>query len=158
MKRFALILFATTILVVGCSTSYQSAMQSGPSIQYLNNQGDGSITVRVSATGKTRRDALGQARKYAVWQVLFRGVNVTDNVLLSKPLVTEVNAEEKYQAFFNTFFADDGDYDTFTTSEDKRSGSNERAKGKVNVRVVTTVRVLRSELKDYLYNKKILRP
>lgn len=83
---------------------------------------------------------------------------VPEGGFLAKPLVTEVNAQEKYQYFFNAFFSDNGDYKRFVSSEDKRSGSDMLAKGKTAVRTVSTVRILRSELQNYLIENNILKP
>ena len=157
MKKI-LSLIIGAICLYSCGSSYSSFYQTGPSIQYLNSQLDGSITVRVSASGRNYADALAQANKSAIKQVLFRGVNVPGNSLLSKPLITEVNAEEKYQSFFYAFFADGGEYEQFATSEDKRAGSNRSSNKKVAVRIVTTVRVLRADLKQYLLDNNVIKP
>lgn len=59
--------------------------------------------------GKTREDAIEQACKNAVRDVLFKGVQTPENTeSSSRPLIREINAEEKYQYFFNPFFADGG--------------------------------------------------
>lgn len=89
---------------------------------------------------------------------MFNGLPVPEGGFLAKPLVTEVNAQEKYQYFFNAFFSDNGDYKRFVSSEDKRSGSDMLAKGRTAVRTVSTVRILRSELQNYLIENNILKP
>lgn len=61
-----------------------------------------------TAWAKTREDAIEQACKNAVRDVLFKGVQTPENTILSRPLIREINAEEKYQYFFNPFFADGG--------------------------------------------------
>lgn len=99
------------------------------SVECLNVELDGSITVRVTGAGRNRLDAKEQARKNAVYNVIFKGVKVIGkNSTLSRPLVYEVNAEEKYEAFVNAFFADGGKYLEFTSMEDRRAFSNKRKK------------------------------
>lgn len=145
------------LLLVGCAkkttTSYYA---SAPT--YLNDEADGSITVRAYGQGRNRSDAIEQAAKNAVRQVLFKGINVPGNVLLSKPLVTAVNAEEKYQNFFNAFFADGGAYMQFTSTEDRRPGTNTKEKNAVQRKYATTVRVLRPQLRNYLIENGIIVP
>jgi hypothetical protein len=125
---------------------------------YINSEGDGSLTLRAHGHGSNRNDAIKQAAKNAVRDVIFKGVSVPGNPELSKPLVMTVNAQEKYASFFNAFFSDGGEYQKFVTSEDRKSGSNKKEKNMVNVKLSTTVRVLRSELKFYLIDNGIVNP
>lgn len=124
----------------------------------LNVELDGSVTIRVQAEGKNRKDALDQACKNAVYNVIFKGVKAEDkNSLLVRPLIFEVNAAEKYASFFNEFFSDRGDYDDFVTMKDRRSGTNIREKKDAQVAWTTTVRVLRPQLEEYLIEKGIIK-
>ncbi len=125
---------------------------------YMNTEGDGSMTVRAHGHGTNRNDAIKQAAKNALRDVIFEGINAPGNPELSKPLITSVNAEEKYASFFNAFFADGGEYKKFVTTEDRKSGSNKKEKNEVNVKLSTTVRILRSELKLYLIDNGIIVP
>lgn len=156
MKKYLLIIAALALF--GCTTPYQSSSYAENTVQYLRNQGDGSITVRVAASGRNYADALEQAGKFALRQTIFHGITVPGNSLLSKPLVTEVNAEEKYQLFFNSFFSEGGDYSRFVSTQDKRSRSDQLSKEMVSVRTVSTIRILRSDLKDYLLENNIIKP
>ena len=112
MKKQIIGLLAVALLAgAGCSKKLAdtgSYFHSGS--EYLNSEGDGSITVRAYGMGKTREDAIEQACKNAVRDVLFKGVQTPENTILSRPLIREINAEEKYQYFFNPFFADGGAY------------------------------------------------
>ena len=156
MKKYLLIIAA--LVLFGCTTPYQSSSYAENTVQYLRDQGDGSITVRVAASGRNYADALEQAGKFALRQAIFHGITVPGNSLLSKPLVTEVNAEEKYQFFFNSFFSEGGDYSRFISTQDKRSRSDQLSKEMVSVRAVSTIRILRSDLKDYLLENNIIKP
>lgn len=160
MKRLMTGLLAVVLLAgAGCSKKLSdpgSYFHTAP--QYLNDGGDGSITVRASGMGKTRGDAVEQACKNAVRAVLFDGVSVPGNTLLSRPLVREINAEEKYQYFFNPFFLDGGAYRRFVSREDRRPESDGRQANSVQQRYTVTVRVLRSELRQYLIEHHIVKP
>lgn len=157
MKKYLLFITAAIVLF-GCTTPYQSSSYSENTVQYLRNQGDGSITVRVAASGRNYADALDQACKFALRQTIFNGITVPGESLLSRPLVTEVNAQEKYQLFFNSFFSEGGDYSKFVSTQDKRSRSDQLSKDNVSVRTVTTIRILRADLKNYLLEKNIIKP
>lgn len=121
---------------------------------------DGSHTIKAYGTGKNYLVAAKQAKKNAVRDILFNGINKGTNDCNPRPLVPEVNAQEKYERFFNAFFADDGDYQKFISSEDENIRS--KAKSRVTttengVVVGVVVRVLRADLSNYLYRQEILK-
>lgn len=160
MKKYLVGLSAMLLLAgVGCSKKLAdtgSYFRSGT--EYLNSEGDGSITVRAYGMGKTREDAIEQACKNAVHDVLFKGVLTPENTILSRPLIREINAQEKYQYFFNPFFADGGQYRRFVSLEDRRPKSDGRQANSVQQRYAVTVRVLRAELQQYLIEHHIVKP
>ncbi len=159
MKSY-IIALCMTVALVGCSSAQNVNTSSYYPSQttYMNDEGDGSLTVRAYGQGRNRRDAMDQAAKNAVRDVIFKGVTVPGNALLSKPLVTVVNAEEKFQAFFNAFFADGGEYTRFISREDRKADSNKKEKNTLQVKEAATVRVLRSELRQYLMDNEIIVP
>jgi len=124
---------------------------------YLNNEADGSITVRATGIGRNRFDAIDQARKNALREMIFTGIEVPGNTVLSRPLVNTVNAAEKYEDFFNTFFADGGDYENFVTNDDRKIVSNRKDRNKLQAKVTITTRLLRPELKSYLQQAEIIK-
>ncbi len=128
------------------------------SVECLNVEMDGSITVKVTGSGRNMADAKEQAKKNAVYNVIFKGVKTEDrNSTVSKPLVYDVNPEEKYEDFINAFFADGGKYTDFVSMEDRRLTTAKRKKQDVQVEWSLTVRVLRPELKEYLTQQNIIK-
>lgn len=155
------ILFALGVVLclAGCAPKEVYTSSYYPSqTTYMNDEGDGSITVRAYGHGRNRHDARTQAAKNAVRDVIFRGVPVPGNVLLSKPLILEVNAEKKHQEFFNAFFADGGDYKRFVSNADKKASSDNKEVNSVQVKEATTLRILRPALRQYLVEKGIVIP
>jgi len=128
-------------------------------VECISVELDGSVTLRVAGKGRNKADAIEQARKNAVYAVIFKGVDVRgQNPMMSKPLILEVNAEQKYQYFFNPFFTDGGKYKRFITKESTRGGTNVRQKGSGQVEYTITICVNRSQLKDYLVENNIIKP
>ncbi len=152
---FAVVLFVLAGLQ---SVSAQSYGAPYSSIECLNVELDGSVTVRVSGEGRNIGDAKEQAKKNAVYNVIFKGIKTQDaNSVLNRPLVYEVNAAEKYSTFLYEFFADGGDYIKFVSMEDRRAGSNRLSKKNKQMGWSTTVRVLRPQLEQYLKEKGIIK-
>ncbi len=124
-------------------------------------EGDGSQTVKAYGNGRHRWDALEQARKNAVRDVIFSGIRLGKPECEVKPLVNEVNAREKYEQYFNTFFTDGGPYQEYVSTEDERHAQRVR-RGKTRsadgaqVSHAFIVRILRNELKQRLVADGIL--
>ncbi len=126
----------------------------------LGVEGDGSQTVRSYGKGRNREDAIEQAKKNAVRDVIFKGITKGNNECNSKPLLFNPNAREKFEDYFNAFFVDNGPYKEFITSEDGSDMHPEVLKGRSqagsqeNYGVV--VRVQRAKLKNKLIVDKII--
>ena len=88
--------------------------------------------------------------KNAVWAVIFDGIRDGVNGCNTRPLVTEVNAKERYEDYFNLFFSDKGDYRQYVSLKDTKKRSADRKKDKVGYNYEMTIRVLRAQLKARL--------
>jgi hypothetical protein len=118
---------------------------------------DGSETLRAWGEGKNKADAVEQAKKNAVYDIIFKGINAGCRTCNVKPLINEVNAREKYEQYFNIFFMDGGEYKKYISSEDEKIATKERQNYKLGNKYGVTVRVLRSELKERLISDGILK-
>ncbi|TRX24048.1 hypothetical protein FNW25_09305 [Flavobacterium franklandianum] len=121
---------------------------------------DGSMTLKAWGNGRNRFDAVAQAKKNAVSDVIFQSILEGKQDCAKKPLITEVNAEEKYEAYFNKFFADGGEFNNFISLKDERIGQKidrDRKKARESVTYGLLVRVLRSELKSKLIADGIIK-
>ena len=58
---------------------------------------DGSLTLRVMGTGRNKIDAFEQAKKQAVYDVLFKGITKGNTDYNMRPVMTEVNARQRHQ-------------------------------------------------------------
>lgn len=126
------------------------ALYDRSSIKCIGTELDGSQTLRVLGYGRNRSDAKEQAMKNAVWAVIFDGVRDGVDGCNLRPLVTEVNARERYEDYFNIFFSDHGEYKKYVSLRDTKKRSAGRSKDKIGYSYEITIRVLRSELKARL--------
>ena len=83
---------------------------------------DGSQTLQVWGIGRNRFDAVEQAKKNAVRDVLFVGIVAGKPDCQKKPVLPEVNVREKNEEYFNKFFADGGDFRSYISLKDERLG------------------------------------
>ena len=116
-----------------------------PPVKYLNTELDGSITVRSYGEGKRKADAREQARKNAVYTIMFKGIEAKGQPI--RPLVTEANAYERHEDYFATFFADGGTYKEFVSTQDEKYSSKQKMRGSTQNAFGSVVRVLRGQLK-----------
>jgi hypothetical protein len=157
-KIFLCAVVAVAMTLVSCNLQKISTAASHEvKSEFMNLEGDGSITVRAYGIGRYRGDALDQARKNAIRDVMLRGVYVPGDPQMSRPLILEVNAEEKYADFLYQFLADGGSYKYFTSREDRRRETNEKYWTGKQMKMSTTVRVLRPQLQQYLKENNIIK-
>lgn len=123
----------------------------------LNVEQDGSQTLRVWGEGRNKADAVEQAKKNAVNEILFQGVRKGNKGYNLRPIVTAVNARERYSDYFDNFFRDKGDYAQYVTMQDRRIGSTVKIPGTVQVKCCVTVRVLCPQLKARLKKDGIIK-
>lgn len=121
---------------------------------------DGSITVKARGNGRNRADAVEQAKKNAVRDVVFKGIQNGKSVCDRSPILLEPNAQERYQEYFFNFFADNGEYKKFVSLKDERIFDKIK-RDKKNARESVThglvLRVLRYEIKKKLKADGILK-
>ena len=130
-------------------------------VECLGVELDGSQTLRAWGEGRNKKDAVEQAKKNAVRAVVFKGIQGGLQGCNTKPVLLEVNAEEKYEDYFNVFFMDNGEYLNSGSMKDEKRTSlftkdKEKEKSKHFVKYVITVRVLRSELKKRFEEDNII--
>lgn len=143
----AILTFSLQSLVLGAQ-SYQT--------ECISVEQDGSQTLRVWGKGRNRVDAVEQAKKDAVYEILFTGVRKGNKGERLRPLVPEVNARERYRDYFDIFFMDRGEYLNYVSMADRRIGSTVKESNSVQVRCCVTVRVLIPELRQRLTRDGIL--
>jgi hypothetical protein len=148
MKRLFLTLI--TAMVITAAEAQTQTVFARSSIKCIGVELDGSQTLRVQGYGRNRIDAKEQAMKNAVWAVIFEGIRDGVEGCNMRPLVTEVNAKERYEDYFNIFFSDNGAYRDYVSLRDTKTRSGGREKDKVGYSYNLTIRVLRAQLKARL--------
>lgn len=128
------------------------------SIVCMGTDLDGSQTVRSWGKGQNKAQAIESARKNAVRAMIFKGIIDGSPECSKKPLVNEVNAEEKYENYFNTFFSDGGAYKQYTSLSDEKRNSRLKSSDKNIENWGVVVRVDRNALKQRLIDDGILKP
>lgn len=148
MKKLLLTMIA--VLSLTAAEAQTQPVYARSSIRCMGVELDGSQTLRVQGYGRNRSDAKEQAMKNAVWAVIFDGIRDGAEGCNMRPLVTEVNAKERYEDYFNLFFADNGAYKEYVSLRDTKKRSGGKSKDKLGYAYDLTIRVLRAQLKARL--------
>jgi hypothetical protein len=158
MKR--ILVFCSFLTLVACSPQRQIAGNYTHNCECISTEGDGSFTILAWGEGRNRSDAVEQAKKNAVRDVLFKGIIDGKGGCDKRPLISEVNAEEKYEDYFVKFFADNGPYTKYVVLKDERIDdkiTRDRQASSKDITNSVVVRVLRYELKQQLIEDKIIK-
>lgn len=155
-----LIIIMFFIAITSCSGQKKLAGNYTYKSECMGIELDGSQTIKAWGNGRNRSDAVDQAKKNAIRDVIFFGINEGKSECNSKPLIFEVNAQDKYEDYFAKFFADGGEYKNFISLRDERifdKLSRDKKKARESVTHGMIVRVLRNELKAKLITDGIIK-
>lgn len=164
MKYNRLLISATVGMAIFCTSCRTNTTISNEyafvsfETECLGVEGDGSQTVRAWGKGKNKADAIEQAKKNAVKDIIFKGITAGSGECNTRPLILEVNAQEKYEYYFNIFFRDGGEYKKYVTSNDENKTSRIVAKHSTQENYGIVARVKRAELRQRLIDDNIIKP
>jgi len=160
MKKKIIFIYSCVLcaLIMSCNTTNKLGAYYTYETECLGTELDGSYTLRAWGTGRNQVDAMKQARKNAVRDVIFKGITKGKGECQVKPILTEVNAYDKHRDYFNKFFADGGAYKKFVNNKDKRAGTSKRQRTDAEIKYGVIVRVKHAELREKLINDNILKP
>lgn len=149
MKKNIIIAIATVAAILtGCQTSTSS--YTSYETECLGIELDGSQKLRAWGQGRHRQQAMQQAAKNAISDVIFNGIRGGNGGCNVKPLVFEANAREKHEDYFNRFFSDNGDYRNYMTLKSAPVRSRVKEFNATGRRFGVVVTVQRKALQDKL--------
>lgn len=158
MKIKSLLLILSILFFYSCSTKKIAGNYSFKT-ECFGIELDGSQTVKAWGYGRNWIDAVSQAKKEALNDVIFKGILNGKSDCSSIPMVTEVNARKKYSEFFDSFFTDGGEFQNFANTKDERiwrSINRDKFKTREGVIRGVLLRVESSKLKSYLKKNGII--
>jgi len=166
MKKIITVITLLVVSATYCSAQKKKASMAGEykyESECMGVEGDGSQTLKSWGTGNSKNDAVEQAKKNAVRDVLFKGIRNGKQECNVKPVINEVNAQEKYEDYFNKFFTDGGPYKDFVSMNDEPINVvggkvSDRKRMADGVQYGVIVQIRRDELKKQMIKDNILVP
>lgn len=154
------------ILTIGCILAFTltacksqkpvTAAYHSYETECMGKSMDGTQTLRVWASGRNRTDAIEQAKKKAVYDMTFVGINAGGGECDSYPIVDEANARKKYEDYFDRFFADGGAYTKYVSTNNQKTTAINKFQGDGNVTLGIIVTVNRSALRQRYTHDNII--
>lgn len=124
----------------------------------IHSNADGSETVMAWGQGKDYASACEAARVNAVRDIIFKGINSGAGGCTLRPILVEVNAQEKYMYYFSKFFSKGGAYTEYVTkpTDNKKAIRGNKSTGLMSASVEVTVN--RPALRQRLIEDEIIKP
>lgn len=156
-KKSVIVIGISLILLSGCaSKKITTAAFHNYNTECMGKSMDGSQTLRVWASGRNRANAIEQAKKKAVYDVVFTGITNGSGECNAYPVIDEANARKKYEEYFDTFFADGGAYRQYVTTVNQKKSSVDKLQGDGTVMFGIIVSVNRSALYQRFVSDNII--
>lgn len=144
------------MMAVGCGVHRVQAYYDYKS-KVIEAHQDGSYVIR--AWGRSRNATMSYevAQKQALRDVLFYGVQAqSSNIQDLKPLIFDMNAQTKYEDYFNAFFSDHGAWKDYCSMVDRRIFTSNYSRTDAQLLAQVTVTIYRAQLKQKLIEDGIL--
>ena len=152
-KFFKLLFIAIAFLVANTSEAQifggkkqtHTASYYNYSTECLGDKLDGSYIFRAWGVGSNKKEAIDQAKRNVLNDVLFNGISKGSCQI--NPLIGEVNAKEKYRSYAYSFF--DNDYKDYISMEKSpKSRKKSRQQTVYGIKVRVKVEAMRQKLKS----------
>ena len=159
MQKYLFILASAVValLFAACGAHRSQAYYDYES-KVIQAHGDGSYVIRAWGRGRNAAHSYEVAQKQALQDVIFSGVQAqSSNIEHLKPLCYDMNAREKYEDYFNAFFAEKGPWKQFIVMKDRRTFTTNRSRTDAQTLGQVTVTVYHADLKRKLQEDGIIK-
>ncbi len=152
--RFALVfVLCMSLCLSGQKREDKRTMEWRYELQCAGVGGEGNYLIKVFTYSKKSNFPYEQAKKNAVHGILFKGVASDRQMKCAeiRPMISDLEAEQKHQAYFETFFENGGKYMKFVSNStngmlDPKDVMKVGKEYKIGVLVTVSKDLLRKEL------------
>lgn len=148
-KLFLMLIFSIALLPFANS-------QSNYQYECVSVGDDGYLTIKIWNPQKGKNYKFDQARKDAVYAILFSGIPSNNGCITQKPILQKLEEQEKFINIEKEFFSSNGVWATYTRSSETGTTIPENL-GKKEWKVFQ-VSVAKNLLRKYLEEKNIVKP
>jgi hypothetical protein len=157
---FILFVFFTNLSSVNAQSKNTTGVYYDYKVRCIGKELDGSLTLEAFGKGRNYFDASEQAKKDAVYAVIFLGIREGNGGCNSDPIILNSSVQAANEDYFANFFRDKGPYTEFTSLKDERI-SNKIDRNSMKTRTfqqrMLVVRVDRLGIKNKLIKDNIIK-
>lgn len=151
--QLLLILVFSLIGFNSCNSTRNNASFYSYDVKCLGSTLNGIQTVKAWGKGLDKAQALEQAKKNALDEILFKGIQQGTTDCNARPIIVEINGKTKYRNYFNRFYSQN--YSNFATANTKNNKIEKIDTGQgFLIGAIITIRI--AELKQRLFDDNIL--
>ncbi|RYU91468.1 hypothetical protein EWM62_05885 [Mucilaginibacter terrigena] len=156
-KKLLYLSFAGLLVFTGCAEQKQLNSSYTYKTECLGVEFDGAQNVMAFSDKRNKEDAIEDAKRAALRDVLFNGITDGKPDCDVKPILNEANAYANHQDYFIRFFAND--YRPFATFKEERPGQKAKNQKVKNVAQSTgyVISISRPALKQKMISDGILK-
>ena len=119
-KLLYFVLCTLVLSLASCGAKRSQAFYDQPS-RVLSADYNGTYVIRTQVRSKDAVTAFYDAQRKVVKEIIFDGIQAANNGVSDlKPLCLDMNAQEKYEDYWNAFFSDNGPWKQFTSYSKRR--------------------------------------
>ncbi|MDB2463453.1 hypothetical protein N9W69_01395 [Flavobacteriaceae bacterium] len=156
-------LFVLSLFVVS-ATSCKSKIQTVSGFydyetECVSSDGNGIQTVKAWGTGNTEKEAVLNARRRAVDDILFKGIRGGANYCDMRPIISNPNTRRNEEQYFYRFFAEGGAFEQYAGLPEEnwiRQKLKINKKNKDNLAFEIVIEVDMMGLKDQMRRDNII--
>lgn len=156
MKKILFALLGAAV-IVSCATPLSNPSYTERQTEGISVGMDGKETVRAVAKGRDKVDAIQQCMKKAVYDVTFKGITSGSTTVDSRPVLSNPMLRDRYEDYFNLFFADGGDFMQYVSLDNQKKSTVKVYKNKEFCAVDMILVVDRAGLRNRFIHDNILK-
>ena len=141
--------------LLSCNSSKSSTGNYTFKTECIRTEFDGTLSLITRGSGNTKSEAIENAKRKALIDVLFHGINEGKPECYSTPIILEINAQKKNEAYFDKFFGNKNEYKNFISVKKELKPLIKSVDKNMTIEI--EVRVLRTELKQKMISDRILK-
>jgi hypothetical protein len=122
MRNLYLIFSCSLLFSFASAQSNKKSMASFMeySTECIGTDMSGTQIVKAYAKGLDKKEVLEQAKKNAIYDVIFKGITLGKQNCNLKPLILDPNLKDQNESYFNQFFAENGMYKKFINQKNSK--------------------------------------
>jgi opacity protein-like surface antigen len=155
-----LFIAVVTMLLASCVSTSRNKVSGYLTYETvcLGSKSDGSQRVKGYGKASSKIEAIEMAKKNALKDVIFKGLRGGTQGCEVKPVIFDPNLLETRSDYFNSFFANGGDYAKFVSTEGEATATQEKKEAGNDVTFGVAMTINRAALKQKFIEDKLLNP